>query len=226
VVRHPEVENDIGRLNQAVERAGGVTLTQHATWVLTGDPVETGVEVTSGWGIYIRDPERVHEALSDGYRISLVGCGDSHRRNPGLCGGLTGIYAEELTAEAVLDALRKHRVYATSGSRIVVDSRANGALMGEETRSRDGAVKIALKVTGTKPIEQATLIRDGAEVKTFEGGGNRQLSVVHNDTGLPSGAHWYYWRIAQEGTPPPYPGNVKVARGNLAWSSPHWVIVP
>jgi hypothetical protein len=226
VVRHPEVENNIGSLNQAVERAGGVTLTQHATWVLTGHPVETGVEVTSGWGIYIRNPQRVHAALNDGYRISLVGCGDSHRRNPGLCGGLTAVYAPELTAEAILDALRKRRVYATSGSRIVLDSRANGTFMGEETRSRDGTVKIALKVIGTKPIEKATLIRDGAEVKTFEGGGKRDLSVAYNDTGLPSGTHWYYWRIAQQRTPPSYPGNVKVARGNLAWSTPHWVIVP
>jgi hypothetical protein len=139
---------------------------------------------------------------------------------------LTGIYAEELTAEAVLDALRKRRVYATNGSRIFLDSRANGALVGGEIRSRDGAVKIALKAIGTKPIERATLIRGGVEVKTFEGSGKRELSVIYDDAGLPSGTHWYYWRIAQEGTPPSYPGNVKVARGSLAWSSPHWVIVP
>ena len=98
--------------------------------------------------------------------------------------------------------------------------------MGAETRPHDGTVKIALRAIGTKPLERATLIRDGVEVKTFQGDGNHELSVVHNDTGLSSGTHWYYWRIVQEGTPPSYPGNVKVARGNLAWSSPHWVIVP
>jgi hypothetical protein len=225
VVRHPEVENDIGRLNEAVQEAGGVTLTQHPTWDLTGHPVETGVEVTTGWGIYIRRPERVHRALGEGFRISFVGNGDSHRRNPGLCGGLTGIYAEELTAEAILDALRSRRVYATNGSRIVLDSRANGALMGREVAAPEGAAEIALSVVGSRPIEKATLIRDGEEIKVFAGNGTKNLSAVYRDAELPRGMHWYYWRIAQQGTSPRYPGNVKVARGHLAWSTPHWVRV-
>jgi hypothetical protein len=225
VVRHPEVENDIRKLNDAVLAAGGLTLTQHATWDLTGHPVEVGVEVTSGWGIYISNPEHVHEALDEGHRFGLVGNGDSHRRNPGLCGGLTGIYAERLTPEAILDALRNRRVYATNGSRIVVDSRANGGLMGREVRAAEGTAEITLSVIGTRPIVTATLIRDGKEVKTFEGDGTQKLSAVYRDVQLPQGTHWYYWRIAQEGTPPSYPGNVKVARGHLAWSSPHWVKV-
>ena len=225
VVRHPEVENDIQRLNDAVLAAGGVTLTQHPTWDLTGHPVEVGVEVCSGWGIYIQNPERVHRALDEGYRFALVGNGDSHRRNPGLCGGLTGIYAESLTADAVLDALRNRRVYATNGSRIVLESWANGSFMGDDVHAAGGNVEITLSVIGTKPILTATLIRDGEELTTFQGDGTRQLKVTRRDTQLSPGTHWYYWRVAQEGTSPRYPGNVKVARGHLAWSTPHWVIV-
>ncbi|MHC4400982.1 MAG: DUF3604 domain-containing protein, partial [Planctomycetota bacterium] len=225
VVRHPEVENDVGRLNDAVWKAGGLTLTQHPTWDLTGHPVEVGVEATSGWGIYIANPAGVHQALDDGFRFGLVGCGDSHRRNPGLCGGLTGIYAEALTAEAVLDAVKNRRVFATNGSRIVVDSRANGALMGQEVRAPEKSAEITLSLIGTRPIVSATLIRGGKDLKTFPGDGTRRLSVAYRDEQLPGGTHWYYWRIAQEGTSPRYPGNVKVARGHLAWSSPHWVIV-
>ena len=225
VVRHPEVENDVARLNDAVLAAHGVTLTQHPTWDLTGHPVEVGVEVCSGWGIYIQDPKQEHQALDEGRRFGFVGNGDSHRRNPGLCGGLTGIYAEKLTADAVLDALRNRRVYATNGSRIAVESWANGSFLGNEVRANDGSAEITLSVTGTRPIVSATLIRDGREVATFEGDGAKHLSSVHRDTQLPPGTHWYYWRIAQQGSSPPYPGNVKVARGHLAWSTPHWVIV-
>ncbi len=223
VVRHPEVENDIQRLYDAVLEAGGLTLTQHPTWDLTGHPVEVGVEVTTGWGIYIRNPARVHQALDEGHRFGFVGSGDSHRRNPGLCGGLTAIYAEALTAEAVLDALRNRRVYATNGSRIAVESWANDRFMGQEAHSSDGKAEIRLTVVGTKPIVTATLIRDGEEIKTFEGDGTVNLSAVHHDADLSPGTHWYYWRIAQQGTSPNYPGNVKVARGHLAWSTPHWV---
>jgi len=226
VVRHPEVENDIARLNQAAARAGGLTLTQHATWVLTGHPVEVGVEATSGWSIYIRNPERLHRALADGFRVGLVGCGDSHRRNPGLCGGLTGIYAERLTPEAILDALRHRRMYATNGSRIFLDARANGVVMGQQIRAPQGDVELTLKVIGTRPLTSAVLIRDGQPIRTVPGDGTRRLEVTHRDTKLPAGNHWYYWRITQGEEPPSYPGNLEVAQGHLAWSSPHWVVVP
>ena len=164
-------------------------------------------------------------ALDAGRRFGFVGNGDSHRRNPGLCGGLTGIYAEELSADAILDALRNRRVYATNGSRIAVESWANGRFLGDEVRARDGRADIRLSVTGTRPIVSATLIRDGREIATFDGDGSNRLSCVHRDADLPPGTHWYYWRIAQQGSSPRYPGNVKVARGHLAWSTPHWVMV-
>jgi len=225
VVRHPEVNNDIQRLYEAVEKAGGVTWTQHATWDLTGHPVELGVEVSAGWDIYIRNPERVHRALDQGHRFALVANGDSHRRNPGLCGALTGIYAEDLTPEAILDALRSRRVYATNGSRIVVESWANGRFMGREAEAPDGDAEISLSVIAPRPIVEAVLIRDGQEVNRFAGDGSRRLRAVHRDAGLTPGTHWYYWRVAQQGTSPRYPGNVKVARGHLAWSTPHWVVV-
>ena len=66
---------------------------------------------------------------------------------------------------------------------------------------------------------------DGKELKTFTAADRKTLQAVYNDTQLPQGTHWYYWRVAQEGQSPLYRGNAKVARGHLAWSSPHWVVV-
>ncbi|MBL7042406.1 MAG: DUF3604 domain-containing protein, partial [Pirellulaceae bacterium] len=225
LLRFPEVENDIGKLNKVVAAAGGLAHPHHGIWELAGHPVEANVEVTSCWGIYVDDPARIHQAFNSGRRIGLIGNGDCHRGNPGLSGGLTGIYAEKLTAEAIFDALRNRRVYATNGSRIVVDSRANGTIMGKEVVTADGEVEITLSAIGTTPIVEAILIRDGDEVKRFMGDGARTLSVNYRDRELTQGAHWYYWRIAQEGKSPQYPGNVKAACGHLAWSTPHWVSV-
>jgi hypothetical protein len=225
-VRYPEVGNDIGRLNQAVDAAGGITLTQHPVFRVTGHKVEVGLEVVAGWGSYIvRRPKSFHEPLDQGLRLAFIASGDSHRRAPGLSGGLTGIYAEELTAEAILDGLRNRRCYATNGSRIFLDSRANGVFMGAEAKAAQGKVTLTLRAIGTRPIVSAHLIRDGAEVKTFEGTGNREFSVEYEDSGLNNGTHWYYWRVAQERDAPDLPGNVMVAHGHLAWSSPHWVVV-
>lgn len=73
-------------------------------------------------------PALFREELDKGRRMGFIGTSDSHRRNPRLCGGLTGIYAEELTPKAIMGALKEHRVFATNGSKIVVDSRADGQL--------------------------------------------------------------------------------------------------
>jgi hypothetical protein len=127
----------------------------------------------------------------------------------------------------VLDAVRNRRVFATNGSRIAVQSWANGSLMGSETQVEAGGdVEIRLTAEGTRPIVKATLICDGREIGSFDGNGTTRLSVVHKDQNITEGTHWYYWRISQEGESPHYPGNVAVARGHMAWSSPHWVIVP
>jgi len=223
VLRHPEVGNDIQKLLAAVAEAGGLAHPHHDVWKLSGSPIEANVEVTSGWDVYIRDPERIHEALSNGYRFGFLGNSDNHRRTPGLGGALTGIYAESLTPAAILDALRNRRVYTTSGSRILVDSRANGALMGQEAATPSGQVDLECTVIATRPIVEATLVRDGQKIKKFGGKGTNRLTLAYRDQDLTPGTHWYYWHVIQEGESPDYPGNVKVAEGPLAWSSPHWV---
>lgn len=226
LLHYPEVENDIGRLHQAVARAGGITLTQHDAFEVRDSPVDVAMELTSGWSRYIQThPKLFHAPLDQGQRLGFVACGDTHRRAPGLSGALTAIYARELTSEAVLEALRERRCYATSGSRIFVDARANETLMGSAVVAQDGEVTLTLQVEGTRPILSATLVRDGREVKEYTGTGSSSLGAHFTDR-QPSGTHWYYWRIAQTPETPDLPGNLNPAWGHLAWSSPHWVTFP
>jgi hypothetical protein len=70
------------------------------------------------------------------------------------------------------------------------------------------------------------LIRDGEEIKRFDGNGKREIKLSYRDDSLSSGTHWYYWRISQEQDAPVLPGNMMAAYGHLAWSTPNWVIVP
>jgi hypothetical protein len=96
--------------------------------------------------------------------------------------------------------------------------------MGEEVTTADGRVRFELKVVGTQPIVSATLVYRGTPLKTFSGNGTPTLDVTFEHSGLGPGEHWYYWEIAQKGRSTHYRGNTAVARGHLAWSSPHWVM--
>ncbi len=183
------------------------------------------MELTSGWRNYIaRVPDLFHEPLYRGTRLGFVANGDSHRRAPGLSGALTGIYAKELTATSVFDALRNRRCFATNGSRIFVDARADGTLMGQDVHATEGNVNLTLRAVGTRPIVSATLIRDGKELHTFKGNGLKTFNLEHQDTELSPGLHWYYWRVTQERAAPVLPGNLMTAHGHLAWSTPNWVV--
>jgi hypothetical protein len=223
LVRHPENHGDFGELCDIVEAAGGVMNTQHDAYRLVDRPCDANIEVAAGWGVYINHPAKIHADLSAGYKVGFVATSDGHRRDPGTGGGLTAIYAEELTPQAILEALKQHRVYATNGSRIFIDARANGVFMGEDVETR-GKVELTLKLVAPKPIVRATLVRDGADVHVVRGDGRTALEASFTDSpGV--GFHWYYWRVEQEGVSPDYPGNMKVAEGHLAWSSPHRVRV-
>jgi hypothetical protein len=225
-VHFTEVGNEIARLNEAVERAGGITLSQHSAFKLSGHPVEVGMELTSGWSNYIASrPELFHDSLDRGAKLGFTANGDSHRRVPGLSGALTGIYAESLAADDILDALRSRRCFATMGAKILVDARADGALMGQETIATNERITLSLHAIGTREISGAVLIRDGKEIHRIEGSGSQEFTTTFTDEHLSKGRHWYYWRISQAETAQVLPGNLMPAHGHLAWSTPHWIVV-
>lgn len=228
LIHYHENGNSIGDLNDAVQRAGGLTLTQHPKFRRSRHPVEVGLELTSGWGNYInRVPSLFHNALKEKPRMAFIASGDTHRRTPGMAGALTGLYLKELTPEAVLDALRNRRCFATAGSRILLDSRANRSFMGQDIHAPDGIARLTLHAIGTRPITKAILLRNGKPIATFNNPGEKkELNFVHVDSKLPKGTHWYYWEVHQEGEVPLWlPGNNQAAHGHKAWSTPHWVIV-
>jgi hypothetical protein len=226
LVHFTEVGNDIARLNEAVAQAGGITLSQHNAFKLSGHPVEVGLELTSGWSNYIAArPKLFHTPLNQGARLGFTANGDTHRRAPGLSGALTGIYAKDLKAESILDALRNRRCLATMGSQIFLDARADGAMMGSEIEGTGGDVTLTLHAIGTRPITHARLVRNGETIHEVKGNGTRELNVTFSDEELPKGTHWYYWRVSQSGPGTVLPGNLMSAHGPLAWSSPIWVTV-
>jgi hypothetical protein len=93
----------------------------------------------------------VRDLLAGGYGGAFIATGDYELSIPGnprpfphgdhpYSGGLTAVLAKELTREAILDALRRGRCYATTGPRFLLEFTVDGQQMGSELRVKKGHV--------------------------------------------------------------------------------------
>jgi len=132
--------------------------------------------------------------------------GDGGRRDFYRSSGLTGVMARELTREALWEALRARRCYATAGERFLVDFRIDGALMGTEIESE--RPNLEATVVGTSKLREVVVVRNGEEwLKAEPKGTECRLEVTDEPS---AGVTSYYLRAID-------------STGDAAWSSPIWV---
>ncbi len=157
----------------------------------------------------------VVDALRRGYHLGFVGGGDIHDGRPGdplydasypphadrfWSAGFTAVRAPALTREAVFDAIRDHRTYAATQSRIYLDAGFQ--------RIADG-FRVTLRAASEETIAAVALVAGGADVRTLRP--DRDERVVRADDialDLPPGSFCY--------------ARVTTGQGNMAWSSPCW----
>lgn len=170
--------------------------------------------VTGGIGASVRD------TLARGYRIGFVGGTDNHTafptRNPEMGGGYIGmacVLADDLTREAIWDAMNDRRTYATSGKPILAHWTVNGHEMGEEAKLEGDAVTFSATLHGTAPIERVEVVSGGEIVWRSH---PDAFDVTLTDEALPApppgngSSAYYYLRLRQHD-------------GHRAWLSPVWL---
>jgi len=210
-------------LTFAHHSAGGPVSTN---WLYPPDPVlEPVTEIVSLHGsseapdspLPIYDPvpgNYVRDALNAGYRMGFIGSGDTHDGHPGLreagaSSGLAGIFAAELTREAVLEALRARRVYATNGPRIFLwvdlDGQPMGTIAAASAEAEPGDSRLQIEVVAPEPIRSVDLVRSGVSVRIPVDGAT-EWSLDRSIPALRPG-EYHYVRVVTEGE-------------GAAWSSP------
>ncbi len=131
--------------------------------------LEPLLEIHSGWG----EPRwLLEEALERGCHLGFAASSGDPLGRPGASwpgagdrvarGGLTCALASARTREAVCEALRARRCYATSGPRILLDVTADGHTLGEAYQAARPP-EIRVRVAATEEIEVVE-IRRGAEI--------------------------------------------------------------
>ena len=217
----------------------GVVIIPHHTKVWTQwdyhDPaLEPIVEAYSCWGSGVEERDAlwhksirpgagVFAALQRGYRMGFIGSGDSHAGMPGRSypadrqwcvdakSGFACVYAEDLTRDAVFDALRRRQCYATTGVRLILEFSVDDTPMGGEAvvSSPSTPRRIRVHAIGTTKLSSLRVIKNKAELSA------RALDACetyfeYHDTSAARPGDFYFVRITQED-------------GNAAWSSPVWL---
>jgi hypothetical protein len=161
----------------------------------------------------------IQDGLAMGHKFGFVGSTDQHGliwhhriswKRDAYRAGITGVLAPELTRDAIFDALKNRRTFATTGFKMRMGFKINGALMGSEITS-DGPPRIHVDlVVPHTDIKWVDVVRNN---ETFHRHGGESLHTFFQltDEDCPVGReNWYYLRVILDDN-------------NMAWSSPIWV---
>ncbi len=224
-------------LTLAHHSAGGPIATD---WSIAPDPeLEPVTEIVSvhGSSEAFDSPRVIHkpvagnfvrDALARGYRLGFLGSSDGHDGHPGLGhlaspsgSGLAAILAEDLTREAVYDALRARRVYATNGPRILLRVNFGGYPMGAEVPAAGrvagtlpglGPDTLVARVIAPGALERIDIVRSGGVMESFDCRGERECAFGAELSDLAAGEYLYVRAVQID--------------GGAAWSSPFFFVEP
>jgi len=166
------------------------------------------------------------DALARGFRVGFIGGGDAHLDRPGQK-GIAGVRATECTREAIWDALKAKRCYATTAQRIELDFTINRVGMGQQitftpyTQDIVFPARCQVRCKGTAPIRHIEVIENGEVLYVQdENFGLHEVELdfpienlvrAYNASALSNPSRYYYVRVVQQD-------------GNMAWSSPIYLV--
>lgn len=174
----------------------------------------------------------LQSALKRGYHIGCCGGSDTHLGRPGASPfhswgiplkevkiGLTAVLADHLTSDSIWEALKNRNAYVTTGTRMLLNFRVDGLIMGErkDVGREIEQVPIKIRIAGTAKIVKVIIIRNGKALREFAPDEVFFETVIIDEdpdfsclclrNGKKGHHAYYYLRVTQED-------------GHRAWSSP------
>lgn len=142
------------------------------------------------------DCEYYHLALDKGWHVAPTNNQNNHNGQWGDASrARTVILAETLTEEALYDAMKDRRVYATQDSDLTVYYTLNGAVMGSILpKSKEAEITVFLSDPTDEAIGNVEVVTDGGEVidSAYVGTPSQVLELP-----VSGGYSYYYLRITQ-----------------------------
>ena len=142
--------------------------------------------------------ERYIRALDQGWHVAPTAAQEIFDAGWEDFGARTAVYAEALTEEALFDAVRNHRVYASQDRDLEILYTMNGHAMGSKLDLTDIGESVSISLTLSDPTD-----REATAVEVITTGGQvletQNLSAGSGslEVSLPAAAGYYFLRITQ-----------------------------
>jgi hypothetical protein len=148
-------------------------------------------------------------ALAKGYRLGFEAASDHCSTHI----SYSCILTKGTSRQDLVDAMRKRHTYGATDN-IVLDFRVSAGgreyLQGDEV-PHTAACTLKVNVAGTGAIARVAVIHNESYAYFAQGSGKREMQFSYSDPHPAAGENRYYVRVEQED-------------GNLAWSSPVWIL--
>ncbi|MBT3377118.1 MAG: DUF3604 domain-containing protein [Lentisphaerae bacterium] len=186
-----------------------------------GPRTNTGEYSIGGW----RPMGFVSRALKKGLRLGFQSSSDHISTHMSYC----NVYAEAPTREAILDAMKRRRVYGATDN-IIADVRCGEHFMGEEFTVTT-APTLSIRLIGTAPFAEVVIVKDDQYVYSSFPGKPRVEFEWTDEDAVPGKTSYYYIRGTQEGTTETRTvksllggkTTMDFNNGEIVWVSPMWI---
>jgi len=218
------VSMNLSTLIESLRKAGGIAIIAHPDAFTPADisyqdrEVQVGVEFFGFRGRafeYFGNPDAAPQqyvnrsarnGLLAGGILGSYAVSDNHSGMAGV-GGLTAVLADTLTREAVFRAMKKRRVYATTGPRVLLSFRSDSLLMGDEAIITKNPRRFQVNVSSPDTIQSVTIVRNNTEIIIGENVGQLHFATTYTDFAPLVSRSFYYVRV-------------NLRNGHRVWSTP------
>ncbi|MCO5232166.1 MAG: DUF3604 domain-containing protein [Chitinophagales bacterium] len=180
-------------------------------------------------------PNYAQDAWAIGEKLGVIASSDDHIGHPGsIVNGVAAVLANELDRDTLFQALKNRHSYGTTGERIWVDFKVNGALMGSTLKILPTShPKISFDIMGTDSIDYVEVLKWDFKRGVYENAHPKYEIIARYNTDLShpkvlkaefydegfSDSCLYYLRVKQTNRILDFIEYKEV----WAWTSPVWV---
>ena len=142
------------------------------------------------------------------YKMGFIASGDHN--SMGI--GVAALWVKEVSRAGIIEALQSKRTFATTGDKMVIDIKVNGAIPGTTSTAKK-IPEVEINVTGQYQLEKVEILRNSKVIHQFD---------IENDT-LDFAQTFYDHNYKYEEEVLYYYVRATQKNNALAWSSPVWV---